>query len=135
MLSLHVPSDSDEWLKHETEKLTQFTRLFPLPSTSSRSANADDDGQHTCIDGANKHDEASVDLAEDHESIVEEDDDDDKEDKHAAAAVASQAGGSGGSAAAAMMIRKQQFKSASYEDIIFQVLIVDVAMVARVLYR
>lgn len=38
---MHVPRDDDEWLLFETERLTQFTRLFPpLPRTTTATASA-----------------------------------------------------------------------------------------------
>ena len=118
MLSVHVPADNDEWLKHETETLTQFTRLFPLPPQSPYTSALDADGDTMIppIDGT-KQDEMMIpsDLNEDHECNVEEDDDDDKDDKHAAG---SQSLDSNGSVIAAA---RKQIKSASYEDIIFQV--------------
>lgn len=30
VLSIHVPSESDEWMRLETSKLAQCTRIFPL---------------------------------------------------------------------------------------------------------
>ena len=119
MLSVHVPADNDEWLKHETEKLTQFTRLFPLPPQSQymSAVYADGDAMVPTIDGT-KQDEMMMipsDLNEDHECNVEEDDDDDKDDKHAAGSQPLDSNGS------VIATARKQIKSASYEDIIFQV--------------
>jgi hypothetical protein len=66
VLSIHVPSEDDDWMRFEMKQLTQFTRIFPvLPdkTVNSNSTNA-------------MTEEEAAEL-----EAKEEDDDDDKDDQ------------------------------------------------------
>lgn len=101
VLSIHVPKDDDEWLLFETSRLTQFTRIFPLPGPStSATANASDGV--AAEGGTNKVAAASQEEAEVEEQPDEEDQQEDGIKENGAKV-------------------KEAVKSATYEEIIFQV--------------
>ena len=91
-MATHFPTDNDEWMLREIKRLTQFTRIFP-PEPSASSAKG----------GVGEKDED-----EDNNSGDEEGD---KEDGADGAAVTE------GSASASKPV-----KSATYEEIMYQVI-------------
>ncbi len=95
MLAAHVPDDSEEWMRYELSKLTQFTRIFPPEPLAPR-----------------ERGEGQEDL-EGREEDNEEDADEDGE------------GNNGSSAAGASAEEKQaaaaKAKATPIEEILFQV--------------
>lgn len=107
VLAIHVPKDDDEWLLFETSRLTQFTRIFPLPKSApsvSGSAGGAEASTMGVAEGT-----APVEEAE-----VEEQPDEDEED---------------GTNKDTSAKNKVVVKSASYEEIIYQVIIFAIARV------
>lgn len=45
MLAAHVPSENDEWLRFEMSKLTQCTRIFPLEPKPKEEENASEEAK------------------------------------------------------------------------------------------
>mmetsp|Transcript_29667 Transcript_29667/g.50082 ORF Transcript_29667/g.50082 Transcript_29667/m.50082 type:complete len:1391 (+) Transcript_29667:294-4466(+) len=40
VFAAHVPKDADEWMEFETSRLTQFSRIFPLPKSQQPNASS-----------------------------------------------------------------------------------------------
>lgn len=99
MLAIHVPKEDDEWLLFETSKLTQFTRIFPLPKATANESSS----------GSAKAGIATEDQLESQPDEQEEEDGEEgKEGSN------TKEGGKEPAKAA---------KSATYEEIIFQVIL------------
>ena len=79
VLAIHVPKDDDEWLLFETSRLTQFTRIFPLPKTAPGASNPNGaDSSSVGVADSDQH-KNSVDAALVEEAEVEEQPDEDEE--------------------------------------------------------
>jgi len=102
VLGIHVPKDDDEWLLFETSRLTQFTRIFPLPKSAPTTNNSS--GTETSTVGVAEG------IAPVEEAEVEEQPDEDDED---------------GANKDTGAKNKVAVKSASYEEIIFQAFLAD----------
>ena len=103
VLGIHVPKDDDEWLLFETSRLTQFTRIFPLPK-SAPSASSTSSAEASAVgvaEGATPMEEAEV------EEEQPDEEDEDGANKEAGAK------------------NKVAVKSATYEEIIFQAFLAD----------
>lgn len=104
MLAIHIPKDDDEWMLFETSKLTQFTRIFPVPKAAASESSS---GSAKAGVAAEEQLEAQPDEQE------EEDGEEGKEGTSGAGAKDKDGGNKEPAKAAA--------KSATYEEIIFQV--------------
>jgi hypothetical protein len=106
VLSQHIPADDDEWMMREMKRLVQFTRIFPLDSYYR----AQKQQQQPLASGMTQ---ASPLSERDDDDAVDRDDDDDDgdEDNEKQKSVGNDADKAG---------KPAPFKSASYEEILYQ---------------
>jgi hypothetical protein len=117
VLSVHVPKDDDEWLLFETSKLTEFTRLYPPmrsaapgDTSSNNSGVASSSGAQAAQAAA----EAALEVEVQGEDEADEDDEENGGNKEGGSKdpLLTPNGSTKG---------KEKAKSATYEELIFQV--------------
>jgi hypothetical protein len=116
VLAVHVPKDDDEWLLFETSKLTLFTRLYPpmksaAPADSSVSSSgaSSSSGAQAAAAAA----EAALEVEVQGEDEADEDDEEGgNKDGNSKDPLLAPSGSTK---------NKEKAKSATYEELIFQV--------------
>jgi hypothetical protein len=125
VISQHVPTQNDEWMLREMKRLVQFTRIFPLESyfKNASKEGASKDGATVGSSAAAGNDDNDENGDEDADAGDDGDDD----------GVPGAAGVNGGTAAAGAGVgsangeapKPPPEKSATYEEILYQVFLQD----------
>ncbi len=100
VFSLHIPDENEEWLKFEMSRLTQCTRIFPV---EPKKILKDGDGKE--VEEGKEDNEEDKEEQEDEEDADKDSKKKDKDNKDEA--------------------KPPKAKSASYEEIMFQVFLQD----------
>jgi hypothetical protein len=112
VLSLHIPDEQEEWLRFESERLTQCTRIFPLAKRAGKEKDKGGDGERD----VGEENEEELEIEE--EDIGDKGTDKKKVDKDKEAAVVASNSNSNSN-------KEEKKKPASYEEILFQVFLQD----------
>lgn len=111
VMAMIVPKDDDEWLLFETARLTEFTRLYPPPKPAAPPA--DSSGSVSVQQAAAAAAELEVEVQGEEEN--------EEDDEEGGVGGAAKEGGKDALSPHGSTKNKDKTKSATYEEIIFQV--------------
>lgn len=113
---MHVPKDDDEWLLFETSKLTEFTRLYPPMKAAAPADTSSSGASSSGAQAAAAAAEAALEVEVQGEDEADEDDEENggggNKDGNSKDPLLSPNGSTK---------NKEKAKSATYEELIFQV--------------